>query len=209
MRDARTVDAAQIRVLDPPIPMPTQKIARTQSPSNLVWLDLEMTGLDAQQDVILQAALIVTDKNLQPLESHACVIWQPERELDKMTPLVRQMHTKTGLIERVRASTVDLGSAEKQLLERVSGWCNFGATLCGNSVGHDKRFVDRYMPGLAGYLGYRIIDVSSIKVLARMWYGESTVFQKPDEGAHDAVVDIQRSIAELQHYRATLFRSAT
>ena len=189
--------------------MPNNKIVRTQSSSNLVWLDLEMTGLDAQYDVILQAALIVTDKELQPLESHACVIWQPEHELQKMTPFVREMHTKTGLIERVRASTVDLPSAEKQFLERISGWCSFGATLCGNSVGHDKRFVDRYMPGLAGYLGYRILDVSSIKVLARLWYGESAVYQKPAEGAHDAVVDIQRSIAELRHYRSTLFRSNT
>jgi oligoribonuclease len=189
--------------------MPKEKIVRTQSPSNLVWLDLEMTGLDAQYDVILQAALIVTDKELQPLESHSAVIWQPEHELQKMTPFVREMHTKTGLIERVRASTLDLPSAEKQFLERISGWCTFGAALCGNSVGHDKRFVDRYMPGLAGYLGYRILDVSSIKVLARLWYGESAVYQKPAEGAHDAVVDIQRSIAELRHYRSTLFRGAS
>jgi oligoribonuclease len=189
--------------------MSNPKIVRTQSSSNLVWLDLEMTGLDAQYDVILQAALIVTDKDLQPLESHACVIWQPDHELQKMTPFVREMHTKTGLIERVRASTLDLPSAEKQILERISGWCSFGVTLCGNSVGHDKRFIDRYMPALAGYLGYRIVDVSSIKMLARLWYGEGAVYQKPAEGAHDAVVDIQRSIEELRHYRATLFRGVS
>jgi oligoribonuclease len=184
------------------------KTVRTQSASNLVWLDLEMTGLDAQYDVILQAAVIITDKDLQPLETFSCVIWQPEEELKKMTPFVREMHDKTGLTQQVRSSTLDLASAEKQLLERVAGWCAFGATLCGNSVGHDKRFVDRYMPGLARYLGYRILDVSSIKVLARLWYGDSAVYVKPVEGAHDAAVDIQRSIAELRHYRATLFRSA-
>jgi len=182
------------------------KVVRTPSASNLVWLDLEMTGLDAQYDVILQAAIVITDKELSPLESYGCVIWQPEPELQKMTPFVRDMHDKNGLIERVRSSTLDLASAEKQLLERVAGWCNFGAVLCGNSVGHDKRFIDRYMPGLARYLGYRIVDVSSIKVLARAWYGESAAYVKPQEGAHDAVVDIQRSIDELKHYRKTLFK---
>jgi oligoribonuclease len=182
------------------------KVIRTPSASNLVWLDLEMTGLDAQYDTILQAAVVITDKELQPLEAYGCVIWQPEVELQKMTPFVREMHDKNGLIERVRASTLDLASAEKQLLERVAGWCSFGAVLCGNSVGHDKRFIDRYMPGLARYLGYRIVDVSSIKVLARAWYGEVAVYVKPSEGAHDAVVDIQRSIDELRHYRKTLFK---
>lgn len=172
-----------------------------------MWIDLEMTGLDAQYDVILQAALVVTDKNLTPLEEYGCVIWQPEPELQKMTPFVRDMHQKNGLIERVRASTLDLGAAEQQLLERVAGWCPYGAVLCGNSVGFDKRFIDRYMPGLARYLGYRIVDVSSLKVLARAWYGDSATFTKPREGAHDAVVDIRNSIAELQHYRTTLFKT--
>ena len=184
------------------------KLVRTQSTSHLAWLDLEMTGLDAQRDVILQAALVITDKDLTPLEEYGCVIWQPESELQKMTPFVREMHERTGLTERVRASNLDLGAAEQQLLERVAGWCTFGATLCGNSVGHDRRFVDRYMPGLARYLGYRIIDVSSIKLLAKLWYGDAAAFEKPRAGAHDAVVDIRRSIAELQHYRATLFRPA-
>jgi oligoribonuclease len=182
------------------------KIVRTPSPSNLVWIDLEMTGLDAQRDAILQAALVITDKDLTTLEEYSSVIWQPESELEKMTPFVRDMHEKTGLLEHVRNSKVDLAATEQQLLERVAGWCTYGATLCGNSVGADKRFIDRYMPGLSRFLGYRIIDVSSIKVLARLWYGEAAVFEKPRAGAHDAVVDIRRSIAELQHYRSTLFR---
>jgi oligoribonuclease len=177
------------------------------SPSNLVWLDLEMTGLDAASDVILQAALIITDAALTPLDEYSCVVWQPEHELQKMTPFVREMHDKNGLIARVRESLIDVAAAEKNLLERVARHCAYGATLCGNSVGHDKRFIDRYMPGLARYLGYRIIDVSSIKVLARLWYGEGAVFEKPEAGAHDALVDIRRSLAELQFYRRTLFRS--
>jgi oligoribonuclease len=179
----------------------------TPSPSNLVWLDLEMTGLDASYDVILQAALIVTDASLEPLEEYSCVVWQPEHELQKMTPFVREMHDKNGLIARVRNSLIDVGAAEKNLLERVARHCSYGATLCGNSVGHDKRFLDHYMPGFARYLGYRIVDVSSIKVLARLWYGEGAVFEKPEAGAHDALVDIRRSLAELEHYRNTLFRS--
>lgn len=179
---------------------------RTQQEGNLVWLDLEMTGLDPQRDVILQAALIVTTKDLTPLEEYACDIWQPEEELKKMTPFVRDMHEKNGLIERVRGSKLELQSAEKRLLERVAGWCPYPAVLCGNSVGQDKRFVERYMPGLAGYLSYRIVDVSSVKLLARAWYGEIATFQKPEEGEHDALVDIRNSIAELSHYRNALFK---
>lgn len=167
-----------------------------------------MTGLDAQNDVILQAAQIITDKDLNPIDEYTCVIWQAEEELKKMTPFVRAMHEQNGLLERVRTSVVDLSQAEKQLLERVAAYCPFGVPLCGNSVGHDKRFVDRYMPGLARYLGYRIVDVSSIKVLARLWYGEQAVYEKPKAGAHDALIDIHRSIEELRHYRGTLFRAA-
>jgi oligoribonuclease len=179
---------------------------RVQRPSNLVWLDLEMTGLDEQTDVILQAAVVITDEQLNTLEEFSCVVWQPEAALQKMVPFVRDMHEKTGLVARVRQSKLDLAAAEKPLLERVAGWCTYPATLCGNSVGHDKRFVDHYWPGLSRYLGYRIIDVSSVKLLAKLWYGESAAFVKPEEGAHDAVVDIHRSIAELKHYRATLFK---
>lgn len=178
--------------------------ARAQQEGNLVWLDLEMTGLDPQRDVILQAAVILTTKDLTPLEEYACDIWQPEHELEKMTPFVRDMHEKNGLIDRVRGSKLELQAAEKRLLERIAGWCPYPAILCGNSVGQDKRFVDRHMPGLAGYLSYRILDVSSLKLLARYWYGDSAVFQKPEEGEHDALVDIRNSIAELRHYRALL-----
>jgi oligoribonuclease len=184
-----------------------ERPSRTQQEGNLCWLDLEMTGLDPQRDVILQAAVIVTTKDLTPIEEYACDIWQPEHELEKMTPFVRDMHEKNGLVDRVRASKLELQAAEKRLLERVAGWCVYPAILCGNSVGQDKRFVDRHMPGLAGYLSYRILDVSSIKLLARSWYGDSAVFQKSEEGEHDALVDIRNSIAELSHYRATLFKA--
>ena len=179
---------------------------RTQKEGNLVWLDLEMTGLDPAHDVILQAGLIITTNDLEPLEEYACDVWQPEPELAKMTPFVREMHEKNGLIERVRASKLELASAEKRLLERVAGWCPYPAILCGNSVGQDKRFVEHWMPGLAGYLSYRIVDVSSLKILTRLWYGDGAAFQKSEEGEHDALVDIRNSIAELSHYRSLIFK---
>lgn len=184
-----------------------EKVVRVPSERNLVWLDLEMTGLEPETDVILQAGLIITDENLNPLEEYACDIWQPEEALGKMTPFVREMHEKNGLVDRVRQSKLECRAAEKRLLERIAGWCQYPAVLCGNSVGQDKRFVDRWMPGLAGYFTYRIVDVSSLKILARLWYGDSAVFKKPEEGEHDALVDIRNSIAELRHYRAAIFRS--
>ncbi len=182
-------------------------IQRTPSPENLVWIDLEMTGLDVEREVILQAALIVTDKDLRELERWVGDVWQPEAAFEHMTPFVRDMHEKNGLLERCRASRLDLRQAEQELLKRVAGWCSYPAVLAGSSVGHDKRFLERYMPGLAGYLSYRVLDVTSLKLLARTWYGEGAVFQKPKEREHDALFDITNSIAELAHYRATLFRS--
>jgi len=180
--------------------------SRIQSASNLAWLDLEMTGLDPAENVILQAALIITNSALEPLEELVLDIWQPEAALSKMVPFVRDMHEKTGLSSRARSSKVDVGAAEKALMERVTGWCSYPAVLCGNSIGQDKKFVERWMPGLAGYLSYRIVDVSSLKLLARLWYGDDSQYKKPEAGEHDALVDIKNSIAELSHYRATLFR---
>jgi oligoribonuclease len=189
-----------------PAPSETPTPPRKQSPTNLAWLDLEMTGLDAQVDVILQAALIITSADLAPLEQVSLDIWQPEAELSKMTPFVRDMHEKTGLLDRVRRSKVEVRRAEQVLLEVVSGWCPYGAVLCGNSIGQDRRFVDRYMPGLGTYLTYRVLDVSSIKILAKTWYGQTALYTKPSDGEHDALVDVKNSIAELAHYKKTLFR---
>ncbi len=181
-------------------------IRRVQSPSNLVWIDLEMTGLDAQNDVILQAALIATTAELEPLEEYCCDVWQPPAQLERMTPFVRQMHERTGLLGRVGSSLIDLATAEKHLLERVAGWCTYPAVLCGNSIGHDKRFIDRWMPGLSRYLSYRTVDVSSIKVLSKLWYGDSKAFAKSTSGEHDALFDIRQSLAELTFYRKQLFK---
>jgi oligoribonuclease len=175
------------------------------SPENLAWVDLEMTGLDVDTHCILQAALVITSPDLEVLAELCCDVWQPESALSLMSPFVRDMHEKTGLVERVRRSKLDTGDAEQKLLSVITAWCTFPATLCGNSVWQDRKFIDRYMPGLGRYAGYRMVDVSSIKVLAGRWYGNSAVFVKSKVGAHDALVDIKNSVNELAHYRRTLF----
>jgi oligoribonuclease len=190
------------------VPPPGETTGIDPTPENLVWIDLEMTGLDASVDVILQAALVVTSSDLQPLAEVAVDIHQPDDALSRMTPFVRDMHTRTGLIDRVRQSSTTLVDAERVLCEVVQRLCRAPAVLCGNSVWADRRFITRYMPELEGLLHYRIVDVSSIKVLAQRWYGSAGVFQKPTTGAHDAVIDIRNSIAELRHYRRTLFRES-
>ena len=172
--------------------------------SNLAWIDLEMTGLDPERDVILQAALIVTDRDLQPLDEWSGDVWQPPSALERMSPFVRDMHDKNGLLARVNSSRVDLREAQRQLLARISALCEYPAVLCGSSIWVDRTFLDRHMPGLAGYLHYRMVDVTSIKLLVERWHGQQAVFQKPMEGEHDALVDIRNSIAELRHYRKLL-----
>lgn len=167
-----------------------------------------MTGLDPQVDVILQAALIVTDRELQPLEEYVVDVWQPPSALEAMVPFVRAMHETTGLLARLPKSTVDVHAAERHLLERIAGWCPYRPILCGNSIGSDRKFIDRYMPALAGYLHYRMLDVSSLKLLAQLWYGPAAHYEKPKTAEHDALFDIRQSIAELRHYRQHLL-SAT
>lgn len=188
--------------------LPAPPATPVPNADNLVWIDLEMTGLDPGTDVILQAALVITTADLEPLVEAAIDIHQPEEALARMTPFVRDMHTRTGLIERVRRSTTDPITAERLLLAPISAWCPAPATLCGNSVWADRRFISRYMPDLDRHLHYRIVDVSSVKLLAQRWYGARAVFTKPTADEHDAVVDIRNSIAELRHYRRALFRDS-
>jgi len=175
-----------------------------RNPTNLAFLDLEMTGLDPQRDVILQAALIITDRDLQPLDEYSCDIWQPESALELMSPFVRDMHEKNGLIARVRASRTDVRDAQRQLLSRVAALCEHPAVLCGSSIWVDRMFIDRHMPGLAGYLHYRMLDVTSVRLLVDRCLGPEALFVKSLEGEHDALVDIRNSIAELRHYRALM-----
>src|SRR3954447_15437391 len=138
-----------------------------------------MTGLDPMIDVILQAAVVVTTRDLEPLDELVLDVFQPPEALAVMSPFVREMHTRTGLLERVPRATIDVARAEQLILTHVGALCPAPATLCGNSVWSDRRFIARYMPILDRHLHYRIVDVSSLKVLAQRWYGEEAVFAKP------------------------------
>lgn len=175
---------------------------------NLVWLDLEMTGLDPDHHRIIEIATVVTDSNLQVLaEGPSLAIHQPEAELQKMDAWCVRTHGDSGLTERVRQSQVDCAQAEKQTLEFLQAWVDPGQSpLCGNSIGQDRRFLRRYMPDLAAFFHYRNLDVSTLKELARRWAPEVfTGIEK--EGRHLALDDVRDSIAELAYYRRHLLRS--
>jgi len=173
---------------------------------NLVWIDCEMTGLDPEQHVLLEIATIVTNYDLEIIaEGPVLAIHQPERELKKMDNWCRSTHGRSGLTERVRDSTVDLAEAQRQTLKFIRKHCYVRtAPLCGNSVGQDKRFLVKYMPKVEAFLNYRIVDVSSIKLLASRWYDGKKDAPKKEE-VHLALNDIKESIEELRFYRQNVF----
>jgi oligoribonuclease len=173
---------------------------------NLVWMDLEMTGLDVEDHVILEIATIVTDGELNVLaEGPNIVIHQPEDELQKMDDWCVQHHGASGLTAKVRASKIDTREAELETLEFIKKWVGpREAPLCGNSIWQDRRFIGAYMRELDAYLHYRIVDVSSIKELTRRWY---PTVKSPGKGAsHRALDDIRESIEELRYYREQVFK---
>lgn len=176
-----------------------------QKPSpRFVWVDLEMTGLDPESCVIVEMAVLITGPDLVPIAELERVVWQPEEALARMDPFVRDMHTKNGLLERVRSSTTSLRDVERDAVALVSKHCAFReGILAGNSIYQDRRFLTRYMPLFEGYLHYRQIDVSSLKVLAQAWQPELEL--KKDKKTHTALDDIRGSLAELAHYRQHLF----
>jgi oligoribonuclease len=174
----------------------------------LVWIDCEMTGLDLRRDALIEVAAIVTDADLEPLDDGVNVIIHAHDDiLDTMLPIVREMHAASGLTDAVRASTVTLGDAEKLVVDYVRSHVPDPRTapLCGNSIATDRSFIARDMPALDEHLHYRMIDVSSLKELAKRWYPR--VYQsQPEKGlAHRALDDIRESILELAYYRRTLF----
>jgi len=174
----------------------------------LVWIDCEMTGLDLARDALIEVAVIVTDANLQVLdEGLDVIIHVADDVLDTMVPFVRDMHASSGLTDAVRTSTTTLGDAEEAVLTYIKKYVPDArsAPLCGNSIATDRGFLNRDMPRLDDHLHYRMIDVSSIKELAKRWY--PPVYQsQPEKGlAHRALADILESIRELEFYRRTLF----
>lgn len=174
--------------------------------TRFIWVDLEMTGLDPERCAIIELGLIITGADLAPIARLERAVWQPPEVLDRMEPFVRQMHTRNGLLERVRTSEHSTAEVEREALKLVAQHCGFReGVLAGNSIHQDRRFLSRYMPQFEGFLHYRQVDVSSLKVLAKAWYGPEAEFKKAQKN-HTALADIEASIEELQHYRATLLR---
>jgi oligoribonuclease len=169
--------------------------------NNLIWIDMEMTGLQPDADRIIEIAMLVTDPQLNVLATGPeLVVHQPDEVLEAMDTWNRSTHTKTGLIERVRASRVTEADAERQALEFLSAHVPANASpMCGNSICQDRRFLVRWMPRLEAHFHYRNLDVSTLKELVRRWKPELKSFSK--EGKHEALADILESIEELKFYR--------
>ncbi|MCF7479246.1 oligoribonuclease [Vibrio sp. J2-4] len=177
------------------------------SDQNLIWVDLEMTGLDPETHKIIEIASIVTDSELNILaEGPVLAIHQPEEELAKMDDWCTNTHTASGLVERVRNSKISEQDAASQTIEFLEKWVPKGASpICGNSIGQDRRFLYKHMPELEEFFHYRYVDVSTLKELARRWQPEVlNGFTK--QGTHLALDDIRESIAELKYYRGTIFK---
>lgn len=174
-----------------------------QCDTHLVWLDMEMSGLNPDVDRILEVAMVITDKDLETVaEGPVLVVHQPDSVLDAMDSWNKRTHGKSGLIDRVRASRLTEADVEAQMLAFVQQYVPKRASpMCGNSICQDRRFLARYMPRLEAYFHYRNLDVSTLKELAARWRPElKDGFKK--ENKHTALADIYESIAELKYYRA-------
>jgi oligoribonuclease len=173
----------------------------------LVWIDCEMTGLDATTDVLVEIAVIVTDAELNVLDPGLdIVIATDPAKLEGMDDVVREMHTASGLLTAIAEATTTLEQAEQQVLDYIKRWVpdRRKAPLCGNSIATDRTFITRYMPTLDDHLHYRMIDVSSVKELARRWYPKAYYNAPAKGGGHRALADILESVTELRYYRAAI-----
>ena len=179
----------------------------TQNAENLIWIDLEMTGLDTQSDLIIEIATIVTDSELNELaEGPMLAIHQSDAIMSGMDEWNTNQHGKSGLTERVKNSTLTVGDAERETLEFLRKYVPKGASpMCGNSICQDRRFMARLMPELEDFFLYRNLDVSTLKELAKRW-SPDVAKSVVKSGAHLALDDTRDSIDELQHYRKYLFK---
>ena len=176
----------------------------------LVWIDLEMTGLDPTTDVIVEIAVIVTDGSLDHvIEGTNLVIGATDEQLESMAPVVVEMHAASGLTPEIKKATLTVAEAEQVALEFVRTHVPEprSAPLAGNSVHADRAFLRAYMPELEGYVHYRNVDVSTIKELARRWYPKALEEEPDKTGNHRALADIRESIEELRYYRSRIFKS--
>jgi oligoribonuclease len=185
-----------------------QDVNMNNKETNLIWIDLEMTGLLPEKDVIIEIATIVTDKDLNILaEGPALVIHQNDEILTGMDEWNTEHHTASGLVKRVKDSNVSIQQAEQQTIEFLKKYITAGTSpMCGNTVCQDRRFLYNYMPKLEKFFHYRHIDVSTLKELAVRWKPEAKMIRE-GESAHLALADIRDSIDELKHYRRTFIRA--
>ncbi len=179
-----------------------------KSDQNLIWIDCEMSGLDPEVERLLEIAVVITGPNLEPrVEGPVLVIHQSDAVLDAMDAWNKGTHAKSGLIAKVKASTLSEADAEAQVLDFIRRYVPRGKSpLCGNSIGQDRRFLVKYMPKLEAYCHYRNLDVSTLKELAKRWQpGVYAAFKKQQR--HTALADVHESIDELEHYRTHFLRA--
>ena len=189
--------------------IPEAAAVLAKSDQNLVWLDCEMTGLDPEKERIIEIAVVVTGPQLAPrVEGPVLVIHQPGDVLDAMDAWNKGTHGRSGLIEKVKASTLAEAEAEERIIAFLSRYVGKGVSpLCGNTIGQDRRFLVKYMPRLEAFFHYRSIDVSTLKELARRWRpAVAEGFRK--QQSHTALADVHESIDELAHYREHFIRLA-
>jgi oligoribonuclease len=173
----------------------------------LVWIDCEMTGLDPATDVLVEIAVVMTDAELNLLDDGLdIVIATDPAKLEGMDEVVQEMHASSGLLDAIASATTTLDQAEEQVLDYIKRWVpeRRKAPLCGNSIATDRTFITRYMPTLDDHLHYRMVDVSSIKELARRWYPKAYYNAPAKHGGHRALADIVESVTELRYYRAAV-----
>ena len=185
----------------------TAPVTLAKSDQNLVWLDCEMTGLDPEAERLIEIAIVVTGPHLEPrIEGPVLVIHQSDAQLDKMDAWNKGTHGRSGLIDKVKASTVTEADAEQQIIAFLSQYVPKGtAPMCGNTIGQDRRFLVKYMPKLEAFFHYRNLDVSTLKELAKRWKPDAySSFKKAQK--HTALADVHESIEELAHYREHFLR---
>jgi oligoribonuclease len=178
-----------------------------KSDQNLVWLDCEMSGLDPEKERLLEIAVVVTGPDLTPrIDGPVLVIHQNDDVLEAMDAWNKGTHGRSGLIDKVKSSSLDEATAEQELLQFISRYIpKSGSPMCGNTIGQDRRFLVKYMPKLEAYFHYRNLDVSTLKELAKRWKPSAyNAFKK--QQAHTALADVHESIEELAHYRETFLR---
>ena len=178
-----------------------------QNQNNLVWLDMEMTGLSPDTDRIIEVAMVITDNNLETVaEAATLVVHQPDSVLDGMDAWNKSTHKKSGLIEKVQASTLDDATVEARMLAFLKEYVPAGISpMCGNSICQDRRFMARWMPQLEAYFHYRNLDVSTLKELAKRWKPDMAQGVKK-HGKHEALADIYESINEMKYYRENFIK---